>query len=187
MPLRLRRLGVDVIPPIAIGSGGVHIGKFLGYGLAALGLIGSIVALCAGLMGRGPGPQWLWIIVAYVSLFFAGFMVWLVEHRRVNERVDRTVVFNMLDSKCLALMSSAAELRKVYPHMGAPIKARTWLPEPTEKQGDKAALHRFNGRLDDFLEASATLTYALRVKLPIPTTFGDLESVEKQLTEIHNR
>jgi hypothetical protein len=153
---------------------------------AAVGVLTSLCGLYFGLVGSGPGPRWLWIVIAYAAVAFAGSMMWLEEHKKAKERLEKAVVLHTLDDRCIALMESAAAIRKTYPQIKVPIKSKAWLPEPTKEQGDKAALHRFNGRLDDFLVVSQTFTDALKVKLPTVED-GDLESVEKQLTDIHNR
>jgi hypothetical protein len=48
----------------------------------AVSTLGSLVALWAGLSGKGPGPTWLWIVIAYVSLAFGLLTLWWSERRK---------------------------------------------------------------------------------------------------------
>lgn len=68
----------------------------IGYGVAALGVLGSLVGLFFGLRGEGPGPKWLWIIVAYACIAFAGFMSWLTQRKAWREEHRKAAVAGAL-------------------------------------------------------------------------------------------
>lgn len=58
------------------------------WGTAALGVLTSFIALWAGLSGRGPGPKWVWIIVAYAALA-CGLLILFVAERKERMRMLR--------------------------------------------------------------------------------------------------
>ncbi len=43
--------------------------------VAAISTIGSVVALVYGLLGYGPGPRWLWLLIAYAEVRAVCFRV----------------------------------------------------------------------------------------------------------------
>jgi len=53
--------------------------------VAAVSTIGSLVALAYGLLGRGPGPKSLWVLVAYIALAFGLLVLWWDERTRVGK------------------------------------------------------------------------------------------------------
>jgi hypothetical protein len=53
--------------------------------VAAVSTIGSLVALAYGLLGHGPGPRSLWILVAYIALAFGLLILWWDERARAGK------------------------------------------------------------------------------------------------------
>ncbi|SRR5258708_1043681 len=94
--------------------------------VAAISTIGSVVALVYGLLGYGPGPRWLWLLIAYAALAFGSVVSWLEERSRVkkfepfasafkasvNQRCDRI----MLDWRKLATDFENAAKEPGEPH-----------------------------------------------------------------------
>lgn len=53
--------------------------------VAAVSTIGSLVALIYGLLGHGPGPSSLWIVMAYIALAFGLLVLWWDERARARK------------------------------------------------------------------------------------------------------
>jgi hypothetical protein len=102
----------------------------------------------------------------------------------------RRLTLEVLDSRCKELIDSCASIREVYPQMIGPITANTYVPlSEATNHGDKAAMHKFRGRLFDFLNDAGSFNTPMKLRLSVPNqkSIGNLESVQRQLTEIHNR
>jgi hypothetical protein len=140
-----------------------------------------------------PVAQRLIPLVATVSVAeVVGGLLWLIGLSGLvvasvrNAHMKKAYV-ELLNSRCSELIRSADEIAKTYPHVsGGPIKSRTYLPDVDKPvEAGKAALHRFNGRIDDFVDCISRGNVFMKLKVPVVNVNQKLTDIGTDLEDVH--
>jgi hypothetical protein len=105
--------------------------KAVANAVAAVSVIGSLVALVYGLLGRGPGPAVLWIAIAYVALAFGLAVLWWEERSRVLKLEPIASAFkNSLVQRCDDVILEWRKLATLFQNAPKEEGDPRTLPEP---------------------------------------------------------
>ena len=93
--------------------------------------LGSLVSLVAGISGRGPGPSWLWMLIAYLALAFGLGYEWYKASRQVKNLEPSVGRFQkVLREQCDAIILDWEELSSQYLNAPKGEHEPKTLPDP---------------------------------------------------------
>ena len=120
-----------------------------------------------------------------IVLWLVGLSGLIVASLRIA-RMKKAYV-ELLDSRCSDLIKSADEIAKAYPQVsGGPIKSGTYLPDLNNPhEAGRAAMHKFNGRMDDFVECVSLGNRIMGLKTPGIDANQKLSDISTNLGNVH--
>lgn len=112
----------------------------------------------------------------------AAIVVSFLQLRRLRIQIVR-----LLDSRCAELMASDQNIRNAHPSYQGSLASSNYLPTGTPDEMARAALHRFNGRLKDFLDDLELAKSIRRLEIRPPNPTGTLSDVGQALGDVHQK
>ena len=153
---------------------------FVKYWRSAVSLLGSLISLYVGLSGKSPVPQWMWIIVAYVALAYAGFALWWGERRTAKTgSAFRTALMAVHRD----VLVKWAALNDLYQNSHKPKGAPKTLPDPMSRGQWAIGDLEFRFRVGELQSETNTVLQGLRI-LQIDITYptNEIRSVSELVT-----
>jgi hypothetical protein len=99
----------------------------------------------------------------------------------------RLQIVRLLDARCVDLIASCDAIKSTYSNYQGSLAAPTYLPNGSDHELARAAIHKFNGRLRDFSDDLNLVTNLRKLRIRIPNPRGSASDLKEALGDVHRQ
>jgi hypothetical protein len=99
----------------------------------------------------------------------------------------RLQTVRLLDARCVDLIASCEAIKSTYPNYQGSLAAPTYLPNGSEHESARAAIHKFNGRLRDFSDDLQLVVRLRKMRIRTPNPKGSASDLKEALGDVHRQ